>query len=199
MGEALFGIAGKDWAILAADQHMAFSIIETKNDEDKIREIDSHKMIACQGPCADRNIFIEYIHKNVTLNALRTGVQDSTKAVAHWVRVELATALRSRGSYQTDLLIAGVDDGEASLYYMDYMSSCQKLTRGAHGYGAYFCNGLLDRYYKTDMTLDEGLTIIARCIKELQIRFVMKMTNFKIKVVTKDGIRVVEQKDLPKV
>lgn len=199
MGEALFGIAGKDWAILAADQHMAFSIIETKNDEDKIKQIDSHKMIACQGPCADRAIFIEYIAKNIKLNNLRNGVSDSTKAVAHWVRVELAQALRSRGAYQTDLLIAGMDDGEASLYYMDYLSSCQKLTKGAHGYGAYFCNGLLDRYYEKDMSLEKGLEVIARCIKELQIRFVMKMTNFMIKVVDKNGVRVIKQADLPKV
>ena len=42
-------------------------------------------------------------------------------------------------------------------------------------------------------------TVIARCIKELQIRFVMKMTNFMVKVVTKDGIKIIKQSDLPKV
>jgi len=199
-GETLFGIQGKGFAILAADQHMAFSIIQTKDDEDKIKLLDSHKMIACQGPCADRSMFIEYISKNVTLNKLRTGVSDSTKSLAFWTRNELATALRSRGAYQTDLLIAGYDAEEdaASLYYIDYLSACQKLAKGAHGYGAYFCNGLMDRYWTPDMTLDDGLKIIARCINELQVRFVGKMTKFMIKVVTKDGIRIVSQADLPK-
>jgi len=41
--------------------------------------------------------------------------------------------------------LGGIDkDGTPSLYWLDYMGALQKVTRGAHGYAAYFLSGLLD-------------------------------------------------------
>ena len=51
---------------------------------------------------------------------------------------ELATALR-KGPFQANLLLAGFDAKEgASLYYIDYLGSMQRVETGAHGYGSYF-------------------------------------------------------------
>ncbi|EER14686.1 proteasome subunit beta type 2, putative [Perkinsus marinus ATCC 50983] len=107
------------------------------------------------------------------------------------LRNELADALR-KGPYQVNMLIGGYDDkdGSASLYYMDYLASCQKITRGAHGYAAYFVLGLLDKLYKKDMTQEEGLDAINQCIKECKKRFIIDKSNFVIKAVNKVTIEV---------
>lgn len=191
MGEALFGISGKGWAVLCADRHMSYSIIEMFDNEDKISKINESTILACAGPCADRSQFTEYIKKNMKLYELRNEVSCDTAAIAHWTRKELAKSLRSRGAYQTDILVAGYDaeSDSASLYFLDHMSAMTKLTKGAHGYGAYFCNGLMDRYYTPGMSEAEGIELIKRCIAELQTRFVGKLTKWKIKVVNKDGVR----------
>ena len=36
MGESMFGIKGKGFAIIASDMHTSYSIIEMKADEDKV-------------------------------------------------------------------------------------------------------------------------------------------------------------------
>merc|ERR1719498_1434391 len=132
--------------------------------------------------------FVEFISKNIRLHTLRTGKVLSTRAAANFTRNELAHALR-RGPYQVDLLIAGVDDDGPGLYFMDYLSSMEKVNKAAQGYGAYFALSIMDRYYKPDLTLEEGKDIIRKCIAEMQTRFLIHMSKFKVKVVTKDGIQ----------
>ena len=56
-------------------------------------------------------------------------------------------------------MIAGFDAEEngPSLYWIDYLGTLQKVTKGAHGYAGYFLYGLLDNKYKPNLTLDETI------------------------------------------
>jgi len=188
MGEAMFGLKGKDFVIIAADMQTAFSVIRMKDDYDKISEVEG-KLFAAAGPSADTSNFVEFVEKNIKLHTLRTGLKLSTKATANFTRNELATALR-KGPYQVDLIIGGVDEDGPQLYFMDYLASCEKVNKAAQGYGAMFCLGLMDRYYKEDMNLEEAKEIIRMCIKELETRFIIDLGKYMCKVVDKDGTRI---------
>lgn len=198
MGETLLGLKGKGFALVVADSHTATSIISLKDDEDKIRIIDDTLLIAAAGPCADRMGFCEYIEKNMHFYRLKNGITLNTAEAASFIRRELANSLRSRSPFQTDLLVAGYDKDEkdASLYFMDYLSSSAKLGKAAHGYGAYFCLGLMDRYWHPDLTEKEAREIIKKCIEEIRVRLVLDITKFTIKIVDKDGWREIKQADL---
>mmetsp|Transcript_67632 Transcript_67632/g.188727 ORF Transcript_67632/g.188727 Transcript_67632/m.188727 type:complete len:192 (+) Transcript_67632:153-728(+) len=187
MTEAIFGVCGKDFVIMAADCHSAFSICRLKDDTDKIHKVED-MMFAAAGPNADTINFVELVAKNLRLNALRTGLKTSVKAAVNFTRNELAYALR-RGPYQVDLLVGGVDEDGPSLYFMDYLASAEKVNRAAQGYGAYFALSIMDRYYTPDLTLEQGKDIIRKCIAEMQTRFLIHMSNFKVKVATKDGVQ----------
>lgn len=108
------------------------------------------------------------------------------------MRTELAEALR-RGPYQVNCLIAGFEasTGEAKLYWMDYFGTLQQVTKGAHGYAGYFVNSVLDNAFQKDMTLEEGMGAMKKCIVELRTRFIMKQPEFVAKIITKDGIQVI--------
>lgn len=88
------GIKGKDFVMLCGDTTAVQQIITIKHDEDKLRQIDDHKIMALAGDPGDRVQFSEYIMANVRLYALRNGQQLTTDAVANYTRGELATALR---------------------------------------------------------------------------------------------------------
>merc|ERR1712098_878788 len=143
------------------------------------------------GPSADTTNFVELIDKNIRLHGFRTGNKMSTSAAANFTRMEIAQALRSRNSYQCDMLLAGCDATGPKLYFIDYLASMQQCKKAAHGYGAYFALGCMDRYYKADLTLEEAKEIIRKCIKEMETRFVMHMSAWNVKVIDKDGIRVI--------
>jgi len=184
------GITGKDFVLMAADCSAGRSIVLYQTEADKILVVDKYRMMAMSGPVGDRTNFCEYIQKNAHLYELRNRIPLTTHGLANFTRTELAQALRSN-PYQVDLLIGGFDQKkeEASLYYLDYLASMQKVKFGAHGYGSNFTLSIMDRYWKQDLTLEDAKEILRRCITELKKRFLINMPVFKTKVVDKDGVR----------
>ena len=141
---------------------------------------------------------MEYIEKNINLYRLKSGVQLTTRAAANFTRyvlfphsrharfrTQLAQFLR-KSPYNVNLIIGGYEPSKGpSLFFMDYLASIHELSRCAHGYAAHFTLGLLDRFYKKDLSEAEGIEIIHRCISELETRFLVNRTGFVIKIVDK--------------
>lgn len=155
-------------------------------------DLDSHKLLVGAGVFADSVNFTEYVQKNLKLYELNNDMKMGTSAAANFIRNELAVALR-KGPYQTNLLLAGHDelDGVA-LYWMDYMAGLSKVNFGAHGYAANFVLSVFDREWRPNMTLEEGLGVVRKCLHELRTRFMISQPVFVIKVVDKDGTRVLQ-------
>lgn len=104
----------------------------------------------------------------------------------------MATALR-KGPYQTNLLVGGYDDQAGpALYFIDYMAALAKVTFGAQGHCSNFILSVFDREWRPDMTVDEGLEVVRKCIHELHTRFMISQPNFVVKIVDKDGIRLLK-------
>lgn len=158
----------------------------------QIKALDAHKIVAAAGPQADCVAFVEYIQKNIALYGFRTGLELSTAAAASYTRTQLAEALR-KNPYQVNLLIAGWDEGAGpSIHFMDYLASSDKLNFAAHGYAGYFLLSTMDRYWKPGMSEQAGLDLVRKCIAELRTRFLLNQPHFTVKVVTKDGIKLVD-------
>lgn len=188
--DGIIGFVGGDYAMLACDQSAGRSIMVFKQDADKIMELDTHKLLGVGGDPADIVQEPEYFQKNLNLNYFRNGVQMSTHAVANYVRGEKSANLR-KGMKQVDMLLAGYDEGVGpSLYFIDYLASMQKLDKGAHGYTGFFVNSLLDAHWKPGMSVDEGLELMRLCLAEVKVRFALNMPKWNIKVVDKDGTRL---------
>merc|ERR1712100_515198 len=193
--ETLIGLVTKDATIVLADRSAARSIIRFQDEVDKVKQIDSHKVMAsAEKKGGDSTHFGEYVQKNLKLHELRTATALSTHATANFVRGELARYLRQK-PYYVDLLLGGWDeDAGPSLYYLDYLASMQQVPYACHGYAGYFCSSTIDRYYTPDLTLEEGLDILRKCVHEINTRFLMNAPKFTVKVIDKDGVRVVERK-----
>jgi 20S proteasome subunit beta 4 len=186
--------------VLATDQSNAYSIIVFQTNMDKIKNLTSHSAMGVSGPNSDLVTFTEYIQKNLKLYELSNdGLKLSVHAQANFCRGELAAALR-KGPYQVNLLLGGYDEkAGGSLYFMDMYASMSKVKYGCQGYASHFCHGLMDRQYKGEgkMTEQDAIDLIQACIKELQKRFLMSLPNFIIKVIDKDGVRVVSADEDP--
>ncbi|KAJ4760399.1 Proteasome subunit beta type [Rhynchospora pubera] len=187
--ECVFGLVGKGFAIVAADTSAVNSILVHKSNEDKVMVLDSHKLLGASGEPGDRVQFTEYIQKNVHLYQFRNGIPLTTAATANFTRGELATALR-KNPYSVNILLAGYDKGVGpSMYYIDYIATMHKIEKGAFGYGSYFCLSMMDRLYHPDMSIEEAIDLIDKCIIEIRTRLVVAPPNFVIKIVDQDGAR----------
>mmetsp|Transcript_32702 Transcript_32702/g.104249 ORF Transcript_32702/g.104249 Transcript_32702/m.104249 type:complete len:206 (-) Transcript_32702:301-918(-) len=197
MTDCTFGFVGQKhkFVVVAADRSAARSIVVFKQDEDKVLELDASKLLGSAGSAPDGVAFTEFIQKNVALYEIDNGTRLDTFATANFIRNELAQALR-RGPYQTNLLLGGLDresplyaDDEASLYYIDYLASSNKVNFGCHGYASNFILSIFDKEWHPDLTVDQAKDLVQKCIDELQKRFLINLPAFTVKVLDKDGIR----------
>jgi len=188
--EGLIGIAFKDFVLLAADKTNAYSIIVVKSDEDKFYKLSDHLVMAICGEPGDTGQFAEFIEKNIQLYKMRNGFELSPKAAANFVQRNLAEYLRSRTPYQVNLLLGGFDTqaNTADLFWMDYLASSTKLDYGMHGYGGFFTLGIMDRFYRADMSVEEGTALLKKAITEIQKRLIVNLPAFKVIMIDKDGV-----------
>ncbi|XP_060071050.1 proteasome subunit beta type-2-like [Ylistrum balloti] len=188
--EFLIGIQGKGFILMASDTASCRSIVSMKQDVDKMFKLSDKIVMSISGESGDTVQFAEYISKNIQLYKMRNGYELSPHAAANFTRRNLAEYLRTRSRYTVNLLMAGYDQTEGpSLYYMDYLASMNKCPFAAHGYGSFFVLSILDRYYREDLSQDEALELLQRCVNEIRKRFIINLPAFKIRVVNKDGIQ----------
>ncbi|XP_054723489.1 proteasome subunit beta type-2-like [Uloborus diversus] len=187
--ECLIGIAFKDFVIVASDMSVAHSIVVVSKDADKMYKLSDHLLMLVCGEPGDTVQFAEFIAKNIQLYKMRNGYELSPTAAANYTRRNLADFLRSRTPYSVNILMAGHDnDNGCELYFIDYLATMCKQPFAAHGYGSFFALSIMDRYYRPDMSKEEGIDLIQKCLKEIGNRFLVSLPSFKVKIVDKEGI-----------
>ncbi len=211
--EALIGITGKDFVLLAADRTAARSIVVMKHGEVKFRDLGASTAIAYSGEAGDAVNFAEYLQGNIRLHEMRHEmVPLSPSAVAHYARRLLADSLRSRSPFAVNMLIGGCgvtstdddsvgayarlpSDGAApqsasapQLFWIDHLAALTRMPFAAQGYASYFVLSLMDRHYRKDMSLDEAMALLKMCLAELKTRFVANLPAFSVKIVRADSI-----------
>jgi 20S proteasome subunit beta 4 len=200
--ESLIALEGDGFVMVAADVANARSVVVMKDDQDKIQVLDTHKLMAAAGTPGDVAKFTEHVTKDLRLNQLRSGIPMSLSAVAHYTRGELARFLR-KSPYQCNLMLAGYDaenkvDGSparTSLYSIDYLGTLTKLKFAAEGYAQYFVLSTLDRFWKKNLSEEGALAVLQKAIAEVKKRLVINQPRFCIKIVDKDGVRVLQAAD----
>jgi len=173
--ECSFALTGKDYVIIAADTTASRSIVKMKIDEDKIKTLSPHLLMAYSGEsgsstshalpkrskknprflypprrlirAGDTIQFAEFIERNIRLYHIRNFYPLRPQSAVSWIRRSLAESLRSRSPYSVNLLVGGYDTADESphLYWVDYLGTMASVPFAAHGYGSYFALGLLDR------------------------------------------------------
>ena len=192
--DCIFAVQGKDYILLAGDRaSVSNSIIKLQDTDHKLFKLNDNQVIACVGESYDKKDFPKYIKANLDLYFFQNGQRLTTEEAAAYIRNQFAEGIRS-SPYQCNCLLAGFDEDGPKLYWMDYLGSYAKLLKAAHGYGAYFLYGLMDNFYKKNMSLDDGEDIIKKCINELKTRFSINMVDFDVFKITKNEIEDISNK-----
>ena len=185
--ECLIGIKFDSFVILAHDNSAGRSVLMMKQDQNKLVRLGDQLGVVVCGEAGDTGYFSEYIQKNVALYRMRNGYPLSPAAAAHFTRLELAESIRSRSPQAVNLLMGGCEGGRAHLYYLDYLGTMAEVPFAAHGYGSFFTLGTLDRYHHGDMTEGEGVELLEKCVREIQLRFLINLASFSYYIISSAG------------
>jgi len=183
-------LVGKDFALLVSDTLCSKSLVNQRTDIDKIIEIGNKKIVLISGDFGDISNFVDFIQKTVQLYTLKTGYSLSTHSVANFLKQELSQSFR-KGGLNVNLIIAGYDEQIGiSLFYLDYTGNLQRMNYCIQGYASLFISSTIERNFKYHLSIKDAIILIMKCIQILRKRFIVNHSNFLVKIVDKEGSRI---------
>ncbi len=199
-GTTILGIVCKDGIVIAADrQTTAGNIVMSKNTQ-KIRIINEYLAYAGTGIASDIERNAKVISAELKLKHLRAKKRPSVKQAASLLANINYTGIRqpSMIPLTAGILLGGFnEDGSTELYSIEPAGSVMKVTDydANFGSGMQYVLGLLERQYKENMSLKEGIELAVEAIKSSSQRDLGSGYGMDIYTITKDGIKkVVDQK-----
>lgn len=198
-GTTILGIVCKDGIIMAADKQSTAGNIVMDKDSEKIRVINDYLAFAGTGLVADIQRSIKVVAAELRLKELRSKSQPSVKSGANLVSSIIYGSVRQPAMLQfmVGSLIGGVnEDGTTELYSIDPAGGIKKIKDydANFGSGMPYVLGLLERQYKKDMTIKQGVELAKEALLSSTQRDTGSGYGIDIFTITKDGIvKVVEQ------
>ncbi len=200
---SLVGIVCKDGVVLGADRRATAGTIVMNKDAKKIHKINDYIAASFTGGVADLQLTSKILAAELRLKELRTKTRPRIKEAAHLLAMLVYRNIRTPTMIPNIVgtLIAGVDeDGKCSLYTIEPAGGVEEVKEYDANFssGMPYILGLLERLYKKDLSVSEGIELAKECIKSSTQRDTGSGNGIDVFSITKDGIKhVVSEEIIP--
>ena len=200
-GTTILGIVCKDGVVMASDRQSTAGTIVMNKDSQKIREINNYLLFAGTGMVSDIQRSVKLAGAELRLKELRSRSRPTVKQGANLVSAMIYQSIRQPTMLQfmVGSLIGGFnEDGTAELYSIDPSGGIKQIQDydANFGSGMPFVLGLLERQYKEDMTVKEGMELALEAIKSATQRDIGSGYGMDVFTITKEGIKKVVEKEI---
>ena len=167
-GGTSLAIAGKDFAVVAADTRMSNGYSIMDRDTSKCCELPGNTVLASSGMMADRN----HLHKMLSHRFQWYEYKNKKVASLTCIRQTITNTLYSRRMFPlyTYNVLAGVDaDGSGHVYSYDVVGCTERRLAVSTGSGAHLVEPILDSALKrynqagkgpnTEITVEEAVDL----------------------------------------
>lgn len=185
--DSSIGVRGNGFVMVAADMKVTSSVLIVKEDQDKFRIIKDRIVMSATGEQGDAFRNLLFIAEDALYEEMQNEIELSPKVLAYMIQNRVHESLRKR---QLDIssIVAGRGSEGYDLWSVDRYGAISSTPFCANGYAAYFVYGIFDREYKKDLTVEDALGIIQKCVNLLRERLVVNLEGFMVKIITDDGV-----------
>ena len=199
-GTSILGLVCKDGIIIAGDrQATAGNLVVSKNTP-KVVMINDYLAMAGTGMASDIEMIKKLASAELRLKELKSKIRPTVKEGANLLGMLAYNNIRQPRMvpFIAGTLIGGYNkDGSTELYTIEPAGTVAKVEDYDANFssGMPFILGLLERQYKEDITLKQGIDLAIESIKSSTQRDVGSGYGIDVFTVTSDGIKhVVKQK-----
>jgi len=191
---SIVGIVCKDGVVVGADRRGTAGSIVMSKDHIKIHRVNDYIVAAYTGGVADLLLTDKVLAAELKLKELKTKSRPTVKEAAHLLGMMTYRNIRTPTMIPSIVgtLIAGVDEnGKASLYTIEPAGAATKVEDFDANFssGMPYILGLLERQYKKDLSVKEGVELAKEAIKSSTQRDVGSGNGIDVFTLTKDGIK----------
>lgn len=200
-GTSILGIVCKDGLVMAADRRVtAGNLIVSKNYK-KVIKLNDYLVISWTGSVADAQRISKIVPAELRLKELRTKQRPSVKEAANLVANIAYNGIRQPTMipFIAGTLVAGFnEDGTTELYSIEPAGSIMKVEDYDANFssGMPFILGLLERQYKKDLSLKEGVELAIEALKSSTQRDNASGNGMDVFTINKDGIHKAVDKEI---
>lgn len=202
-GTTILGIVCKDGIVMASDrQSTAGTMIYSKNSK-KTVQVNDYLIISGTGMVSDIKRVEKLLPAELKLKELKSKSRPTIKQAANLLSNILYSGIRQPSviPMQAGFLLGGFnEDGSTELYSIEPAGSATEVEDydANFGSGMPYVLGLLERQYKKDMTVKEGVELAKEAVKSSTQRDIGSGFGIDVFTITKSGIsKVVEQEIKP--
>jgi len=201
-GTTVMGIVCKDGIVMAGDRQVTGgqTIIMQKNFR-KVNQINDYLVISWTGGLADAVMLTKLISAELRLKELKSKKRPTVKEAANLVAMITFRSIRQPSMIPSIVgtLIGGFnEDGTTELYSVEPAGSAYRIEDydANFGSGMPYVLGLLERQYKKDMTIKEGVELSIEALKSSTQRDVGSGYGIDVWAITKEGIKQVLEQEI---
>jgi proteasome beta subunit len=193
-GTSLVGIVCKDGVVMAGDRRStAGSIIMSKRSP-KVVKINDYLVVSGTGVASDIDMNQRVFAAELKLKELKTRSRPTVKESASLVGMMIYRNIRTPSMIPSmvGLLVGGVNkDGTTELYTIEPAGGVYPVEDFDANFssGMPYILGLLERRYKKDITVKEGIELAKECIQTAIERDNASGNGIDVVSITKDGIK----------
>ncbi len=198
-GTSIVGIVCKEGIVLAADRQTTVGNITINKNTKKIVKINDYLVFSGTGMASDVEMIKKLVRAELRLKELKSKQRPTVKEGANLIGMIAYQNIRQMSMlpFVAGTLVAGYnEDGSFELYSIEPAGTVTKIEDydANISSGMPFILGLLERKYRKNMSVKEGIELAAECIKASTQRDIGSGFGIDVFTVTKDGIKqVVEQ------
>jgi proteasome beta subunit len=201
-GTSLVVILCKEGAIMASDRQATLGNLVSNKDIQKTNPVNDYLVVSWAGLVSGAQRLSKLIAAELKLKELRSKTRPSVKQSASLVSSISYSIIRQMSMVPdiVDTFVGGFnEDNTIELYHVGVDGSLMRINDyDASGSGRTYILGLLERQYKKDMSVKEGIELAKEALKASTQRDVGSGYGIDVFTITKDGIKkVVEQEILP--
>ena len=201
-GTTILGIVCKDGVVMASDRQVTLgtSIVGNK-DLRKTNPLNDYSVISWAGTMSDAQRLSKLMAAELRLKELRSKSRPTIKQAANLVASYSFSNIRQPSMIPATVgvLLGGFDkDGSTGLYSIGMDGSIKDVEDydASIGSGMPFVLGLLERQYKENMTIQEGVELAIEALKSSTQRDVASGYGMDVFTITKEGIKKVVEKEI---
>jgi proteasome beta subunit len=202
-GTTILGIVCKDGVVMASDRQITAGNLVVGKTYQKTVPINDYLLISFTGMVSDAQRVPKLLAAELKLKELRSKSRPTVKQAASLLANMSYSGIRqpSMIPQQAGFLLGGFnEDGSAELYTIEPAGSVVKVEDydANFGSGMPYVLGLLERQYKKDLTIEQGIELAKESLKSSTQRDVGSGYGLDIFTITKEGItKAVNQEIVP--
>lgn len=192
-GSSVLGVKFDGGVVIAADTLGSYGSLARYRNCSRVMKVNDTTVLGAGGDYADYQFLKSLIEQRVIDDeCLNDGFSYTPRSLYSWMTRVMYNRRSKFNPLWNTVLVAGLENGEPFLGFVDKIGVAFEGQTLATGYGSYIAQPIMrDAVEKNPkMTEADAKALVDRCLKVLFYRDARSLNKYEIAIVTKDGARV---------